>query len=114
MDDSDCYRWDGDNLLLSVRVQPRSSRTEVLGVADNKLRVKTTAPPADGKANKVVIALLAKEFGVAASRIELLRGHTSRDKLLKISGPVSLPGYLLSQEFPQTRAGAPCKFRSGL
>jgi uncharacterized protein (TIGR00251 family) len=96
VDESECYRWDGDNLLLSVRVQPRSSRTEVLGVANSKLRVKTTAPPADGKANKAVIALLAKEFGVSGSRIELLRGHTSRDKLLKITGPVSLPRYLLS------------------
>ncbi len=91
MDENRCFRWDAEDLILSVRVLPRSSRDEVLGIVNAQLRVKTTAAPADGKANKAITTLLAKEFGVPGSRVELLRGHTSRDKLMRIVGPVLLP-----------------------
>ena len=94
MDQSRCFRWDAEDLLLSVRVQPRASRNEVLGLSNAQLRVKTTATPSDGKANKAVSALLAKEFGVSRSCVELLRGHSSRDKLFRISKPAALPEYL--------------------
>jgi len=73
-------RVQDDNLIVSVRVSPRAKHNEVTGVANGYLQVRTTAPPADGKANKAVVKLLAKYLGVAASRIQLLRGQTHRNK----------------------------------
>ena len=86
-----CVRRDGDGLAVAVRVQPRASRNEVLGIRNSRLLVRTTAAPADGKANKAVIRLLAAFLGVAPSRVRLVRGQAQRNKLLHISGPVELP-----------------------
>ena len=63
-----------------MRVTPRAKHNEVSGVSNGALQVRTTAPPADGKANSAVIKLLAKYLGVAPSSISLLRGQTSRNK----------------------------------
>jgi uncharacterized protein (TIGR00251 family) len=86
-----CVRQLGDDVVLSVRVQPRASRNEVLEVRDSRLLIRTTAAPADGKANKAVIRLLADFLDVAPSRISLMRGQTQRNKLVRVSGPVELP-----------------------
>jgi len=68
---------------LAVRVQP-GARVETIAIADTIVEVKVRARPEDGKATAAVIALVAGALGVAASRVELLRGATSRDKLLRI------------------------------
>lgn len=65
---------------IAVRVSPRAARESVARHGD-VLRVSVTAPPADGKANAAVQALLAAALGVAPSRLALLRGHSARDKL---------------------------------
>jgi len=52
--DNSCAEWRGKDLLLSVRVQPRASRDEIIGIVDDRLQIKTTAAPTDGKANKAV------------------------------------------------------------
>ena len=70
--------------LLHVRVQPRARRNEVVGWQGDALRVRVTAPPADGLANRAVTNLLAGALGVAASRIALVRGAASRDKLFRV------------------------------
>jgi len=67
-----------------VRVQPRARRNEVMEQQDGSLRVRVTAAPEAGEANRAVIALLAEAFDVAPSRVELVRGATSRDKLFRI------------------------------
>jgi uncharacterized protein (TIGR00251 family) len=84
------YRHVGDDLLIQVRVQPRASRNEILSARDGRLRLRTTAAPADGKANKAVIKLLADFLGVAPSRISLVRGMAQRDKQLRVRGPVAI------------------------
>jgi uncharacterized protein (TIGR00251 family) len=86
-----CVRRVGDELVLSLRVQPRASRNEVLDVRDGRLLIRTTAAPADGKANKAVLRLLAAFLDIAPSRIRLVRGQTQRNKVVRISGPVELP-----------------------
>lgn len=86
-----CVRQVGDELVLSLRVQPRASRSEVLEVRDGRLLIRTTAAPADGKANKAAIRLLADFLGIAPSRISLVRGQTQRNKTVRVSGPVELP-----------------------
>ena len=70
--------------LLRVRVQPRARSNEVLGWQGDTLRVRVTAPPAHGEANRAVTDLLAEALGVAASRIALVRGAASRDKLFRV------------------------------
>ena len=70
--------------LLHVRVQPRARSNEVVGWQGDALRVRVTAPPADGEANRAVTDLLAGALGVAASRIVLVRGAASRDKPFRI------------------------------
>lgn len=75
---------------LRVRLQPKASRNEVYGwktdpeTGDEVLQVRVTAPPVDGKANKALIKLLAKEFKTPKSRIEIVQGETSRDKVIEL------------------------------
>jgi uncharacterized protein (TIGR00251 family) len=63
-----------------VHVVPRASRNEISGTSNRALRIRTTAPPTDGKANKATMKLLAKFLGVPPSSVTLLRGQTSRNK----------------------------------
>ena len=86
-----CVRQHNNELVLSIRVQPRARNNEVLDVRNGRLLVRTTAAPADGKANKAVIGLLASFLDIAPSRIRLVRGRTGRNKELRISGPLDLP-----------------------
>ena len=81
-------------MVVPVRVLPRGSRSEILGVRDGRLRIKTTVAPADGKANKDVIRQLAKEFCVSPSRIKLKNGATRRNKIFVISGSSVSPFWL--------------------
>jgi len=68
---------------LALRVTP-GARTEVLEIVDGRLMAKVRAKPEDGKANAAVLGLLADALGIAPSRLELLRGATSREKLVRI------------------------------
>ena len=78
--------------VLRVRVQPKARRNEVVEQPDGVFRVRVTAAPDGGAANRAVIGLLAEVFGVAPSRVALVRGATSRDKLLRIERrPLTLP-----------------------
>ncbi|WP_243444750.1 DUF167 domain-containing protein [Sphingosinicella humi] len=72
---------------LAVRVTPKASAERIV-VEGGAVRVYVTAPPDKGKANKAVIALVAKALGIPKSAVELVRGETSRDKLLKIDAPL--------------------------
>lgn len=69
-----------------VRVQPGASKNEIIGVQEDTLKVRISAPPVKGKANKALINLLAKELGVKKSEIEILSGHTSRIKTIRVIG----------------------------
>jgi len=68
---------------IAVRVTPRASRNAVI-VEDRAIRVYVTVVPEDGKANTAVVKLLAKALGIARSRLVLVRGATSRDKLFRV------------------------------
>jgi uncharacterized protein (TIGR00251 family) len=72
--------------LISIRVVPKASRSEVKLTSDRSVRVYVTAVPADGAANKAVIALLAMQLKIAKSKIEIVRGHSNRDKQIRIEG----------------------------
>lgn len=70
--------------LLHVRVQPRARRNEVLGWRGTALRVRVTAAPEAGEANRAVTLLLAVALDVPPSSVELVRGAASRDKLFRV------------------------------
>jgi uncharacterized protein len=76
----------GKSARIDVRLQPRSSRDELLGMRDGVLRAKVSAPPVDGKANKALCRLIAKRAGVAPYRVSVVRGEKSRDKLVRVEG----------------------------
>jgi uncharacterized protein (TIGR00251 family) len=85
------YRWQGEDLLLTLRIQPRASRDEIAGPYGEALKVRITAPPVDGKANAHLLRFLAELFGVSPSSVELISGETGRDKRVKITRPQRLP-----------------------
>lgn len=71
--------------LLEIRVTPRASANRIELTTDGKLKVYVTAPPADGAANQAVIELLAKHLKVPKSSVQVIAGHTSRDKKVELS-----------------------------
>jgi uncharacterized protein (TIGR00251 family) len=71
---------------IAVRVQPRSGKDEVVGVRNGVVVIRVGAPPIDGRANDAVTHLLADKLGVPASRVTILRGQRSRDKVLRVAG----------------------------
>lgn len=85
------YRWDGEDLVLSLKVQPKASRDALAEVLGEELKVRITAPPVDGQANSHLIAFLAKTFGVAKGAVLLESGQTGRSKRLRIRKPRRLP-----------------------
>ncbi|WP_282157554.1 DUF167 domain-containing protein [Shimia thalassica] len=69
---------------ITVRVTPKASRN-VVKVEDGQIRVYVTTVPEGGKANAAVQKLLAKQMGLAKSRLVLIRGQTARDKTFLVS-----------------------------
>lgn len=76
----------GKSARIDVRLQPRGSRDELLGMRDGVLRAKVSAPPVDGKANRALCRLIAKRVGVPPSRVGVVRGDKSRDKVVRVEG----------------------------
>ena len=75
-----------EGLLLHVRVQPRAGRNEIVGWEGGALRLRVTAAPDGGQANRAVGRLLADALGVGPSRVALVRGATTREKFFRIEG----------------------------
>ena len=70
---------------IRVTVKPQARKEEILRLAGGEYRVSVHAPAQEGKANAAVIELLAKYFSIAKSAIKIVRGQTSRKKLIEIS-----------------------------
>jgi len=86
-----CGKWARRDLWLKTRVQTRSSRLELGRVENGRLKLRLTAPPANGKANQQARKLLAKSFGVGISRVQLVTGQTHKNKKFLIQEPSRLP-----------------------
>ena len=71
---------------MAVKLQPRGRSDELLGFADDVLRARVSAPPVDGKANRALCRLIADRAGVPPSRVAVVRGAKSRDKLVEVQG----------------------------
>ena len=71
---------------LAIRVQPRARRTEVAGEREGAVVIRVSAPPVDGRANEAVCRLIAERVGVPKSAVRVVRGHTGRDKQVRVDG----------------------------
>jgi uncharacterized protein (TIGR00251 family) len=71
---------------VRVRVQPRASRSELVGVHGNALRIRLAAPPVDGAANEQLVRLLARVLGVPPRMVTVTAGHASRQKTVTVRG----------------------------
>ncbi|MEJ2464948.1 MAG: DUF167 family protein [Candidatus Thiodiazotropha sp.] len=86
------YRWEGEDLILRLRVQPKASRDAFSGpYGDDEYKITLTAPPVDGKANAHLLKFVAKAFGLPRSQVTLESGAHSRSKCLRLKSPTRLP-----------------------
>ncbi|HEX9106622.1 MAG TPA: DUF167 domain-containing protein [Longimicrobiales bacterium] len=76
----------GAVVRLSIRVQPRASRSEVVGEHDGALKLRLAAPPVEGEANRELVRFLGKLLGVAPSRVTVVSGATGKSKVVEIGG----------------------------
>jgi uncharacterized protein (TIGR00251 family) len=76
----------GDASLLRLRVYPNAGRNEVVGFRDGVLQVRVAAPPVKGKANRELTAFLSQALGVGRSALAIVKGHTSRNKVIAVNG----------------------------
>lgn len=82
----DCLKPHPLGTTVSLYIQPRSSKNQIVGLHGESLKVKLTSPPVEGAANKSCCAYLAKLFGVSKSEIELVSGEKARQKIILLHG----------------------------
>jgi len=82
-------------VMFCVHAAPRASKSEVAGFYDQSLKVRLAAAPADGAANRELVACLAKFLGVSKSSIKIVKGHASKRKTLLATGIT--PGQILEK-----------------
>ena len=73
-------------VTIAVRIVPRSSRNQVVGVDGEALKIRLTAPPVDGKANEALVKFLAEVFGVSLAQVEIMHGDKSKRKIVRVRG----------------------------
>ena len=84
MSDFDAHRR-GDTVRFSVRLQPRASKNEIVGLQGTSLKVRVTAPPVEGMANDALVEVLSKALKISRRNVCIVSGHSSRTKLIEIS-----------------------------
>jgi uncharacterized protein (TIGR00251 family) len=73
-------------VTLSIRIQPRASKNEIVMREGGGLKIRLTATPVDGAANEALVKFLADILSIPKSHVEIVSGHTSREKIVRISG----------------------------
>jgi uncharacterized protein (TIGR00251 family) len=77
-----CFQSNASGTFLHLRIQPRASRDDIVGLHGDALKVRITAPPVDSAANEALIKFLAKQLNLPKSRLQLTKGQTSRNKTI--------------------------------
>lgn len=77
-------------VTLKIKMEPRSSRKGISGVVGDAIKIKVNAPPVGGAANEELIEVLSEEFGIKKTSIKILRGMSSRNKVVEIEGVTSI------------------------
>jgi len=79
-------RAEGGGVTLELLVQPRASRTRVVGEHDGRLKLQLAAPPVDGEANAALVEFLADALGVRKAEVTVARGEAGRRKTVRVAG----------------------------
>ena len=74
------------SVRITVYVQPRASKTEVVGMHGDALKIRLTAPPVDNAANEALIDFIAAKLGIPKSSVRVAAGATGRRKIVEIAG----------------------------
>ncbi len=77
---------DGDAVLLRIKAVPGAKRDEIAGELGDRLKVRVSAAPEDGKANKAICALIAKRLGVRKKDVRIHSGMTNPEKIVRVEG----------------------------
>jgi len=83
------YREDSAGVTFSVRVVPRASRSEVVGLHDGALKIRVAAPPVEGAANQELVRFLCKKLKVPRASVTLISGASSKNKIIRVANPTS-------------------------
>lgn len=89
------YRREGDNVTLTLHVQPGAKRNEVAGLHGDALKIRLAAPPIEGRANEALLRFIADCFLVPLRDVELKQGAQSRHKRVQVRGSAVAPESLL-------------------
>jgi uncharacterized protein (TIGR00251 family) len=79
-------REEAGGVVLELLIQPRASRTRVVGEHDGRLKLQLAAPPVDGEANEALVAFLAGALGVRKGDVTIARGESGRRKTVRVAG----------------------------
>lgn len=90
LDQPTWYYWRDTSLFIHVYLQPRASSDQIVGIHADCLKIRLTAPPLEGRANKQLLTFIAHVFGVPVKQVTLIKGEQSRKKWVKITNPVEL------------------------
>lgn len=71
---------------FAVRLVPRASRNEIVGVEGDALKIRLHAPPVEGKANEALVRFLAERLDVPRANVEIVTGHAARRKVIRVRG----------------------------
>ena len=80
-----------EHLTIKIKVEPRSSKSGIVGPYGDALKVKLNSPPVEGRANKELIDVLAAELGIAKKDIEIISGQSSKKKTVRLHGIATVP-----------------------
>ena len=78
-------------ITFNVKVEPRSSRRGISGFLGDALKVRVNAPPVGGADNEELVEIFSEEFNIKKSAIKIIRGQSSRNKVIEIEGVDSIP-----------------------
>ena len=92
------FRKTDQGWLISVHAQPGTKKSAVAGLHGESLKVRVAAPPVEGKANEALTAFVAKALGVPRRAVSIVKGASSREKLLLVTDATANPTHLLPEE----------------
>ncbi len=76
----------GEDVLIWIKAVPGASRDEITGVIGDRLKVRISAPPEGGKANRAIRKLVAQALGVKTQHVTIEKGQTKAQKVLRVTG----------------------------
>jgi uncharacterized protein (TIGR00251 family) len=92
------WRWDGDDLVLELKIQAGARRDAFAGALGDRHRIRIRAPATDGRANAHLVAWLAQQFGVSRGAVTIESGLTSPLKRVRVAAPLRLPAEITARE----------------